>query len=206
MDQANEILHALGATTLTFRKGETILTEWSPVTHYYLVVSGSVLSFYLKPDGKRSVTGTFSQGDVFGLLFAFTKEKLNPSSAIATSDTTVIRIPIVDIINDDTLIRTSIRRRYIQNAVNTISQSAYVARLRAFVLSNTSVEQRISCYLNELSRHAGCAEFDIPFDRQELADFMDCDRSTLCTTLGKMKAKGIISCHKKRFKIIVPFE
>lgn len=205
-EQAVEILTTVGATMETYRKGETIIRQWSSITSFFLVVSGSVHSYCRHHDGHRSVTGAFGPGDILGLVFAFSDLKKNPSCAIATSDATVIRIPIVDIISDDTFLSSKVNRRYLQNAVDAISQSAHNARLRSFVLSQRSIEERVKTYLNEISKRYNCAEFDIPYDRQELADFIETDRCALSSTLSRMRDNGKIDFRKNHFRIIIPFE
>lgn len=203
---AVNILTALGAIARSYEKGETVIHQWEPIKYYYLVVSGEVHSFCTHVNGKRTINGAFEHGDTFGLVFAFSDMKGQPSSAVCVTDSVLIRIPIIDIIHNDTLISTGIRRTYLQNCVNVISQSAYKARLRAFVVAQPSIEERVKTYLNEKSKHFNSAEFDIPFDRQELADFIDADRSALSIVLSRMKAKGLIDYYKNHFKIIYPFE
>ena len=205
-EQAVEILSKIGAATFAYDKGETIIEQWTKATHHYIVVSGEVHSYYDHTNGRRSVNGVFRHGDSFGLVFAFSDLGENPSKAIAVKDCVIIKIPLVDIINNDLLIETKARRKYIQNAVNIMSQSAFKSRLRSFVLEQPTIEERVRTYLNEKSKHANSCDFEIPFDRQELADFLSCDRSALSATLGKMRDKGLIDFSKNRFWIRVPFE
>lgn len=41
----------------------------------------------------------------------------------------------------------------------------------------------------------------IPFDRQQLADYLNLDRSALSKELGKMKRDGLIEYHKNVFEL-----
>lgn len=199
--EAIGILTALGAVARIYEKGETVIRQWEPIKHYYLVSSGEVHSFCTHTNGKRTITGAFEHGDTFGLVFAFSDMKGQPSSAVCSTDSVLIRIPIIDIIHNDTLISTEVRRTYLQNCVNVISQSAYMARLRAFVVAQPSIEERVMTYLCEKAKHNHAREFDIPFDRQELADFIDADRSALSAVLGRMKCKGLVDFRKNHFRI-----
>lgn len=205
-EQAKDILTALGAITIAYTKGEKIINQWTKATHHYLVVSGEVHSYYDHTNGRRSVNGVFRHGDSFGLVFAFSDLGENPSNAIAMSDSVVIKIPLVDIINNDLLIETKARRRFIQNSVNIMSQAAFESRLRSFVLEQPTIEGRIRTYLNEISKHNNSCDFVIPFDRQEFADFVCCSRQSLCMTLTKMREKGIVDFSKNHFWIRVPYE
>lgn len=202
--EAVDILTALGASARSYGKGETVIQQWEPIKYYYLVVSGEVHSFCAHTNGKRTTTGAFEHGDTFGLVFAFSDMEGQPSSAVCVADSVLIRIPIIDIIHNDTLVATEVRRTYLQNCVNVISQSACMARLRAFVVAQPSIEERVMTYLVEKSKHNHSNEFDIPFDRQELADFIDADRSALSAVLSRMQKRGLISFVKNHFKILKP--
>ena len=54
-------------------------------------------------------------------------------------------------------------------------------------------------YLNTVSLQKGIREFDIPFDRQQLADYLNLERSALSKELGKMRRDGLISVRKNHF-------
>lgn len=205
-DQSREMMNVLGAQAIEYEKGETIIHQWTPVTHYYAVVSGEVHSFCIHTDGKRSVNGAFQPGDVFDIVFAFSELKSHPSAAVAVTDSVVLKIPIVDIIHNTILISTEVRRQYLQNVVNEISQSAYLARLRAFVLSRRTIKGRVMTYLNEQSKRYKSIEFDIPFDRQEFADFLESDRCALSSALCKMKSEGLVDYSKNHFVVRFPVE
>ncbi len=47
----------------------------------------------------------------------------------------------------------------------------------------------------------GNAHFSIPFDRQQLADYLGVDRSALSNELSKMQKDGLISFKKNEFTL-----
>jgi CRP-like cAMP-binding protein len=56
-------------------------------------------------------------------------------------------------------------------------------------------------YQNSISLQTGSSEFDIPFDRQQLADYLNVERTALSKELGKMQRDGLIRVKKNRFKL-----
>ena len=56
-------------------------------------------------------------------------------------------------------------------------------------------------YLNTVSLHAQSREFDIPFDRQQMADYLNVERTALSKELGRMQEDGLIRVRKKHFVI-----
>lgn len=201
-----EIIRILGATAKHYRAGENIITQGDAFGHYWLVSTGEVHSYGVHTDGKRTVTGSFTCGDTFGLLFAFSDMPHHPSTATAITDAIVIEFPIVDIINDTKLTSSKFCRRFLQNTVNVISQSAYWARFRAFVVSHKTVEGRLCAYLSQKAKLFGSQEFDISLDRQELADFLGSDRCSVSSAISRLKRSGKIEARKYHFKILASLD
>ena len=75
---------------------------------------------------------------------------------------------------------------------------------RSFHTAPKTIRGRVMSYLNAMSLQKGTKEFDIPFDRQQLADYLNLERSALSKELGKMQKEGIISTRKSHFKLLTP--
>ena len=58
-------------------------------------------------------------------------------------------------------------------------------------------------YLSAEAQRLGTCEFDIPFSRQQLADYLGVERSGLSLELGKMKKDGLLDFHKSHFVLKV---
>ena len=48
----------------------------------------------------------------------------------------------------------------------------------------------------------GSREFTIPFNRQELADYLCVERSAMSATLGKLREEGILTFRKNFFHLL----
>ena len=57
-------------------------------------------------------------------------------------------------------------------------------------------------YLNSVSLQKQSREFDIPFDRQQLADYLNLDRSAMSKELGRMRDEGLIQTNKNHFILL----
>ncbi len=68
--------------------------------------------------------------------------------------------------------------------------------------SSRTIRDRVLSYLSAQSREHGSAHFTIPFDRQQLADYLGVERSALSAELGKMKKEGLISFRKNEFRLM----
>ena len=69
------------------------------------------------------------------------------------------------------------------------------------ILSHRTTEDRILAYLRAFAEKCGSNEFDIPFDRQQLADFLCVERSALSAEISRLARAGAFACHKNHFKL-----
>ena len=67
----------------------------------------------------------------------------------------------------------------------------------------TTRAKLLSYFSGEVQRRGGY-EFDIPFSRQQLADYLGVERSGLSMELGKMRDEGLLDFHKSHFLLKTP--
>ena len=70
-----------------------------------------------------------------------------------------------------------------------------------FVTKRTTREKLLA-YLSSEAQKAGSSCFSIPFNRQELADYLSVDRSAMSAELGKLRDEGILKFHKNHFELL----
>ena len=70
------------------------------------------------------------------------------------------------------------------------------------VVSQRTTRDKIITYLSQEAKKRDSNSFDIPYDRQELADYLEIDRSGLSAEIGKLKKEGILESHKKHFELL----
>ena len=75
---------------------------------------------------------------------------------------------------------------------------------RSFHTAHKTIRDRLLSYLSAVSLTRHSREFDIPFDRQQLADYLNVERTALSKELGKMRDEGLIRCRKNHFVLLLP--
>ena len=73
---------------------------------------------------------------------------------------------------------------------------------RIEITSKRTTRDKLLAYLNLQAKKAGSESFDIELDRQELADYLEVERSGLSAEIGKMRKEGIIENHKNHFELL----
>ena len=69
------------------------------------------------------------------------------------------------------------------------------------ILSHRSTQDRLMAYLRSVAQQKGTAEFDVPFDRQQLADYLCLERSALSAEISRLSKLGLITSRKNHFTI-----
>ena len=93
--------------------------------------------------------------------------------------------------------------RFVSNLLIISTHKNLMLSSRSFHTAPKTIRGRVMAYLNSVSMQKHAREFNIPFDRQQLADYLNLERTALSKELGKMKRDGLIDYYKNSFKIIV---
>ena len=92
--------------------------------------------------------------------------------------------------------------KYITNLLTISMHKNLILSGRSFHTAPKTIRGRVMAYLNSASLQRHSREFDIPFDRQQLADYLNLERSALSKELGKMQREGLVFCRKNHFTIL----
>ena len=91
--------------------------------------------------------------------------------------------------------------RLLGNLSAVLAEKTLALNDKIAVLSRRTISERLMAYLNGIAEKCGSSEFDIPFDRQALADYLCVDRSALSAEIGKLSRAGRLTARKNHFKV-----
>ena len=83
-----------------------------------------------------------------------------------------------------------------------IATKAIMFQQKIEIISKRSTREKLLTYLNAQARKTGKRSFDIPFDRQELADYLEVERSGLSAEISKLRKEGILKSYKNSFELL----
>jgi CRP-like cAMP-binding protein len=89
--------------------------------------------------------------------------------------------------------------KLIRNLLSIASQKNLNLSRRIFHTSSKSIRGRLLSYLSFQATKHGSLEFEIPFNRQQLADYLSVDRSAMSNELSKMQRDGLLKVERNRF-------
>jgi len=195
------ILGCLGSLKKTFQKGTYIYMEGELHPKVGIVLSGTVQAIKETKDGGRILINQIKKGDTFGLSYACAQLESLPISVISVETSEILFIEL------NQLVQTchkacSFHVEMIKNALWILAQKNLFLDTKMYYISHKTIRERLLTYLEDQEMKSGSTEFEIPFNREQLADFLCVDRSALSRELGNLKEEGFLDYKKNRFKIM----
>ena len=198
-DEARRILQSLDAQLKNYRKGQTILSAGSRVRRIALIMEGSVSLFQTDFWGRRILIDSRRSGQIFAEAFACDRHALSSFTVQADEATVILWFDIMDILRVDAADES--RTALIRNIMNTLAVKNLALNEKLLHVSRRSTKEKLISYLSEEAKKQNSAYFTIPFNRQQLADYLSVDRSAMSTELGKLRDEGLLEFEKNRFRL-----
>ncbi|NLZ71421.1 MAG: Crp/Fnr family transcriptional regulator [Clostridiaceae bacterium] len=201
--EMKHLLLCLQARKKHFEENECILHYGTKNKQVGILLSGSANITRYDYWGKRHIVTALLPSDLFGESIAALPDTTLTVEIEATSNTNVIFLNIENIIQTCAASCTY-HTQLIQNYVMILaSKNLYLVEKMRHITQPT-LKNKILSYLSSEAMRLHSSHFDIPFDRQELADYLNADRSAVSNELSKMKKQGILDYHKNHFQLLIP--
>ncbi len=200
-DEINSMLSCLGARLCTYKKGEYVFRQGEHISDISVLVEGNL---HIQKDdywGNRSILGQIAVGEMFGEAYVSPENSTLLNDVVATLDSAVIFFDVKRII---TTCPSACRFHSIvvQNMFFAISEKNRKLVQKLGHMSKRTTREKLISYLSEEAKKQNSANFTIPFNRQQLADFLSVDRSAMSNELCKMRDEGLIEFEKNCFKLL----
>ena len=201
-EEIQALLGCLKATRRHYRKGAIILMEGRTTTAIGLVLSGQVAVTSTDSRGTVSMLGHLGAGDVFAEVYACLPKQPLLVSVAAVEDSTILFMDMGRILTVCTH-ACPFHTRLIRNLLHICAQRTLQLSQRIQHTTPKSIRGRLLSYFGECAKRAGGPAFRIPYNRQQLADYLNVDRSALSNELSKMRRDGILEYDKRSFKMLL---
>lgn len=200
-EKLDKMLTCLGARVLEVDKKYTIFAEGTPAKHIGIVLSGSVQIMQVDYYGNRTIIGNAGVSEIFAESFACAQVESVPVTVVANEPGEVMLIDCDHILYTCTN-GCEFHKRLIFNLMKTIAKKNIGYHRKIEITSKRSTRDKIMTYLMFCAKEEGANSFDIPFDRQELADYLEVDRSGLSAEISKLRKEGVLQNTKKHFELL----
>ena len=183
-----------------FRKGQVIFHAGKKTSSMGLVLEGSVTIESNDLWGNRTILSHVASGQFFAETYALLKTEPMLVDVRANEKSRILFLNIGNL--NDTSISSPWQAKLIRNLLMISVQKNLHLSGRSFHTASKSIRGRVMSFLNTVSLQKKSTSLDIPFDRQQLADYLNVERSALSKELGRMQRDGIIATRKSHFEII----
>lgn len=181
-------------------KKQSVIFHAGETTHEFgVVLSGSVHIENVDLWGNKSILSSAGAGEVFAETYALCKEPLMVDVIAAEQ----VRILFLNL-QVAFLPQNRTKSWYGKLSGNLLAASArknLVLSSRIFCTSSKTIRGRVLTFFSMQAAKNNSPEFTIPFNRQQMADYLNVDRSALSGELSKMRKEGILTFHKNHFEL-----
>ena len=194
IDEQELVDMQFGFRRSSFTKGAIIFRSGQIVSELGIVVKGSVNIESLDLSGSKAILSNIGSSQIFAEIYAFCREPMMVD-AIAGKDCEILFVNIQALLKENNSNR-SWYAKLLKNLLNIAAHKNLTLSNRIFCTAPKTIRGRLLTYLANLSAKQKSQSLTLPFNRQQLADYLNLDRSALSKELGKMRNEGLISFHK----------
>lgn len=187
----SNLLSCLATVERRYSKGAVILAEGEPTQWMGLVLEGRAIISCADVWGKSSILGFAEPGAVFGEAYACVPGEALLISVCAAEETRVLFLNVGKLL---TVCGNAcpFHARLIRNLLSISAGKNLQLSRRIFHTTPKSIRGRLLSYFSECAKKSGSLTFKLPFNRQQLADYLGVDRSAMSSELSKMQRDGLI--------------
>lgn len=198
--EIDAILDCLSAQKRTYAKGETIFSMGQSVGEIGVVLTGSVHLLRVDYWGRQSLLHRIGALETFGEAFASLGSGLR-FDVIAAEESEVLFLNVERVLTTCSA-ACRFHHRLIRNLLTLLAAKNLELTKKLDLLSQRSTRGKLMEYLSAQAALHGSAVFEIPFNRQQLADYLSVERTAMTTELSRMVQEGILRVDRRRFELL----
>ena len=196
--ELEQMLGCLGASARQYGKGQTIYHVGETVEQMGVVVTGSVHVVQDDVWGNRSIWAQVGPGQVFAETYASLPGGVLNVGVEAVEETQVLFLDVGRVLQVCPG-GCPFHSRLLRNLLQVMALKNLNLTRKISHITPRSIRERMLAYLSNEAVRQGTMDFRIPFNRQQLADYLSVDRSALSAELSKMKREGLLDYQKNHF-------
>ena len=194
------LLKCLSAENKAYNKGGFIIRQEEKLSSVGVVLSGRV--HIIKDDyfGNRNILSEICAGGLFGEAVVCAGTKNTPIGVLAAEQAEILLLDYGKIV-ETCRSACSFHSALIKNMLRILAKKNLTLVDKLEHITKRTTGEKIISYLSEQARLKGGPAFDVPFDRQELADYLSVERSALSAELSKLRKQGFLKFNKNSFEL-----
>ena len=200
MEEINEVLQRFHGLIKHFPKSDYIYLAGDCVENLCVVLEGTVQMIKEDIWGEKAIIANLGAGSVFAENFLGRLGDRSVVSYFVASDSEVLMLPLGRMLFDSNT-NSKASQRLMCNIVSILADNNTRLIEKTEILCKKTLRSKILAYLEQEARNNGSHRFTIPFNRTDLANYLDADRSALTRELARMREEGLIDYNKNTFEL-----
>ncbi len=201
IDNLSALFSCLGARRVRLAKGETLMRTGERADHFGIVLSGSLAVVTYGADGKRTLIKLIDAPESVAAAQALSGGDTMSVDVEANEDSEVLLFRAARIVTPCEN-ACAFHARIVRNIMRALAVKTLELNRKIDILSHRATVDRLMSYLYAVAKEKGSREFDIPLDRQGLADYLCVERSALSAEISRLSRAGAISARKCHFILL----
>lgn len=204
-EEMGSLFSCLRAREETFQRGDFIFSAGDASQYAGVVISGA--ADIIREDfwGNRSILDRAMPGEMFGEVYSLTADEPLAVSVVAAGRCEVLFLDMGHVMQPCQNV-CAFHIRLIGNLLSILARKNLMLTRKIDHISRRTTRQKLLAYLSFQAQRCGSAAFEIPFNRQQLADYLAVDRSAMSLELSRMKQDGLIDFGRNHFTLFSPDE
>ena len=195
------LLDCLRAVRCSYSKDAYVFSAGDAVESVGVVLSGNVHVLQEDYWGARTILAQIPPGGLFGEAFSCAGVERLPVSALAADKSEVLLLDYRRIVTTCST-ACAFHAALIQNMLKLLAQKNILLTQKMEIITRRTTRARLLAYLSAQAIQAGQSRFTIPFDRQQLADYLSVERSAMSAEISRMQAEGLIWSRRSEFELL----
>lgn len=201
-DELTAMLTCLDTRQTNFPKDTFLMRVGNTADSIGLLLEGSALIIQEDIWGNRNILSKAGPGQTFAAAYACAPGSVLNVSVVAETPVTAMFLNVGRVLNVCPS-ACSHHSRIIRNLLGDLAEKNLRFSEKLTHMGQRTTRAKLMSYFSAEAQRLGKYEFDIPFSRQQLADYLAVERSGLSLELGKMKNDGLLDFHKNHFVLKV---
>ena len=200
-DDLKKLFECVSPKKRSISKGSFVFNAGDKVRLVYFILSGSMHIVDEDFWGNNSIIETLPKNTLFGEAYVFSSMQNHLVSVVAAEDSEILEI------NPQSLFSTcpngcKYHARLVRNTLSIVSEKIVRLTEKLGHVMRRTLREKLLSYLTKCAQKEKKDSFDIPYSRQQLADYLCADRSALSHELSKLQEQGLLRYRKNHFKLL----
>lgn len=195
------LISCLDSFIKSYKTGEYVFFSGDKVNNVGILLSGQAEIIKENLAGSRHIMAFLSPAQLFGEGIVCTAKRISPVTIRVKEASNILFIPY-ERITKSCSNSCDFHVQIIQNMMMILGQKNYNLNNKIEILTLKGMRERIAAYLLTEYNIRNSLSFQITPNRNELAEYLNVSRTSMCRELAKMKEERILDFYQNSFKIL----